>query len=616
MPLNIAVVGCCHGELPKIYERLGSCHGKIKSKVDLLIICGDFQAIRNTYDLDSLAVPTKYRKLGYFGEFYTGKRKARVPTIFIGGNHESSSFMTELYLGGWVCPDIYYMGHSGVVQFNGLRIGGISGVYYESDYNKGNVYHTRHYDYLKLKQIEQPLDIFISHDWPRGIEHHGNINTNTLGNPVTIKLLDHLQPNHWFSGHLHVRYQVNYKHPLDLERTKELLNYQMDLPVDPNDPEASSLFIAPEPLAQVETSNPDEVVVNLDSGDSEHESEGALPSAQTHSSTEATATTPKVLTKNPDELDIEVYITSDDSDTVAPWADFPPSAPASKANLPTAHSGGSVPNPDALDISMSSSDSEGELVGDKRKGPKPSSQESSPKRMLQGKASPGSAVPETSQPTVLPDMTNIRKWPRLRSPTNYTGVTKFLALDKCGVRREYLELIELDDTPVSNALRQARLKNKQTPAVFTYDPEWLAITRAMQQYMPTEVYDTKDYPPKDELKKVVDQEMVWVFDNLIKPSKNPYPLTIPHNFKITAPVSNFLRGPMKRTLQDKFKSGNWDKRSPSPPLQTEPIPGGGGSRPVYFNDNPQTVGFCNKLQIPNMIQASKTALNMAKKIIK
>ncbi|RKP37066.1 Metallo-dependent phosphatase-like protein [Dimargaris cristalligena] len=414
MPLNIAVVGCCHGELPKIYERLGSCHGKIKSKVDLLIICGDFQAIRNTYDLDSLAVPTKYRKLGYFGEYYTGKRKARVPTIFIGGNHESSSFMTELYLGGWVCPDIYYMGHSGVVQFNGLRIGGISGVYYESDYNKGkfnshfelppythsslrSVYHTRHYDYLKLKQIEQPLDIFISHDWPRGIEHHGNvkslikrkpffkdeINTNTLGNPVTIKLLDHLQPNHWFSGHLHVRYQVNYKHPLDLERTKELLNYQMDLPVDPNDPEAS---------------NPDEVVVNLDSGDSEHESEGALPSAQTHSSTEATATTPKVLTKNPDELDIE-----------------------------------------------------------------------------------------TSQPTVLPDMTNIRKWPRLRSPTNYTGVTKFLALDKCGVRREYLEV--------------TRLKNKQTPAVFTYDPEWLAITRAMQQYMPTEVYDTKDYPPKDELKK-------------------------------------------------------------------------------------------------------------------
>lgn len=33
----------------------------------------------------------------------------------------------ELYYGGWVAPNIYYTGHSGVINFAGLRIAGLSG---------------------------------------------------------------------------------------------------------------------------------------------------------------------------------------------------------------------------------------------------------------------------------------------------------------------------------------------------------------------------------------------------------------------------------------------------------------------------------------------------------
>jgi lariat debranching enzyme len=32
----------------------------------------------------------------------------------------------------------------------------------------------REYDVHKLMQIEEPLDVFISHDWPRGITDFGN----------------------------------------------------------------------------------------------------------------------------------------------------------------------------------------------------------------------------------------------------------------------------------------------------------------------------------------------------------------------------------------------------------------------------------------------------------
>jgi lariat debranching enzyme len=36
-----------------------------------------------------------------------------------------------------VAPNIYFLGMSGVVNFGGLRIGGLSGIYKKFDYKKG-----------------------------------------------------------------------------------------------------------------------------------------------------------------------------------------------------------------------------------------------------------------------------------------------------------------------------------------------------------------------------------------------------------------------------------------------------------------------------------------------
>lgn len=60
--LNIAIEGCCHGELDQIYETIKESE-KFGSKVDLLLICGDFECIRDEYDLECVAVPQKYRKM-------------------------------------------------------------------------------------------------------------------------------------------------------------------------------------------------------------------------------------------------------------------------------------------------------------------------------------------------------------------------------------------------------------------------------------------------------------------------------------------------------------------------------------------------------------------------
>ncbi|CCH40850.1 Lariat debranching enzyme [Wickerhamomyces ciferrii] len=241
--LRIAVEGCCHGELNQIYARIKAL--PYEKWPELLIICGDFQSIRNETDLSAIAVPDKFKKLGDFQDYYNGSKKAPIPTIFVGGNHEASNYLQELPFGGWVAENIYYLGNSNVIWFKGLRIGSISGIYKYHDFykphdekfpynetSKRSVYHVRFEDFLKLGLIQNlNLNCFISHDWPEGITSKGDekgllrakpffkkdIETNSLGSVPAKLLLNKLMPNWWFSAHLHVKFEATVEHPLNNE---------------------------------------------------------------------------------------------------------------------------------------------------------------------------------------------------------------------------------------------------------------------------------------------------------------------------------------------------------------------------------------------------------------
>lgn len=106
---------------------------------------------------------------------------APVLTIFIGGNQEAWNYLQELPFGGWVSPNIYYLGYAGVINYKGLRIGGVSGVhsprnfhldhFERSPYTENtvrSVYDYREQDFTRLMQISESIDIMISHEWP----HH------------------------------------------------------------------------------------------------------------------------------------------------------------------------------------------------------------------------------------------------------------------------------------------------------------------------------------------------------------------------------------------------------------------------------------------------------------
>jgi hypothetical protein len=47
--------------------------------------------------------------------------------------------MWELYYGGWIAPNIYYLGNTGCVRVDGLRIMGMSWIFKSGDYHKGKL---------------------------------------------------------------------------------------------------------------------------------------------------------------------------------------------------------------------------------------------------------------------------------------------------------------------------------------------------------------------------------------------------------------------------------------------------------------------------------------------
>ncbi|VDD82712.1 unnamed protein product [Mesocestoides corti] len=237
--VRVCVVGCLHGELDKVYADIESMDQQTGKKTQLVLCCGDFQSVRNPADLHAMSVPPKYYQMGDFYRYYSEEMTAPIPTVFVGGNHEASSYLQELPYGGWVAPNIWYMGYAGVVQFAGLRIAGLSGIYKLHDYSLGHfehppytdstkrsVYHVRNLEVFRLGQLNRRVDIMLSHDWPRGIYHYGDkkgllsrkrhfkeeVASNTLGSPPAEQLLCRLRPRFWFAAHLHCKFAAVVEH--------------------------------------------------------------------------------------------------------------------------------------------------------------------------------------------------------------------------------------------------------------------------------------------------------------------------------------------------------------------------------------------------------------------
>lgn len=428
-----------------------------------------------------MAVPAKYREIGDFHEYYSGARTAPYLTIFVGGNHEASNHLWELYYGGWVAPNIYYMGAANVLGFGPLRIAGMSGIWKGYDYRKPHferipysftdlktVYHTREMDVRKLLQLRSQIDIAISHDWPKSIEWVGDhkqlfkakpyfqedARNGQLGSPAARYVLDWLRPRYWFSAHLHVKYSAFLEHE---KSSPEKAASGRSLPV-------SLPTTIQKPVA-----NENEISLDMDDEGEE--------ASNNNTTAPNLAYIPKA-TLNKDEINLE-----DDLDDEIPTT----TAKTSITNGTTVH--------DPIPPSPIPPDIRSQLPTSFTKPPTP--------------------TPEPYPSTTINNTT-----------------TRFLALDKPLPNRDFLQLLELPQQIDDDAL----------PLVLKYDPEYLAIRRTFALNEPLQLGDLSARVPPDKGRahyaRLIDAERAWVDEHIVSAGKD----TIPENFSRTAPVYDAAKG--------------------------------------------------------------------------
>ena len=489
--VRLAIEGCGHGTLHAIYASVTeACTHKNWPGVDLLIIGGDFQAVRNAYDLNCVSMPAKYRSMCDFHEYYSGQRTAPYLTIFVGGNHEASNYLFELYYGGWVAPNIYYMGVANVLRFGPLRIAALSGIWKGYSYRKPHherlpynesdlksIYHVRELDVRKLLQIRTQIDIGISHDWPKGVEWKGNwkqlfrfkkhleddARNGQLGSVAAKQVLDWLRPAYWFGAHLHCKYAavidyggkgVAQNAPPSVDSRPAKNEDEIDLDEELNGDDSIANGSAPQ--------NENEIDLDLDL-----ESEAAPTS---HDTSEAPAATKM------DRIDLEL---EDDTNGVAPVA---PGQGLDSVHVPAEPACATQ----ALVLSLEEA------------------------RAALPKAFRSPAAPEQIE----------------RPAEIINKTTNFLALDKCLPGKHFLQLTSIPT--------EVDLDNKR-PLKLEYDREWLSITGVFAREEPLQLGDhgahVSQAKTHAEYESLVGDQRIWVDGCL-----DDLDLVIPENFEVTAPV--------------------------------------------------------------------------------
>ncbi|CCE31230.1 related to lariat-debranching enzyme [Claviceps purpurea 20.1] len=506
--VRVAVEGCGHGTLDAIYDAVGkACKDRGWNDVDILIIGGDFQAVRNAADLTIMSCPVKYRRLGDFKDYYSGKRKAPYLTIFVGGNHEASSHLWELYYGGWVAPNIYYMGAANVLRFGPLRIAGMSGIWKGFDYNRPHLerlpfnkddvksfYHVREVDVRKLLLMRTQVDVGISHDWPRHIEKHGDSaelfrkkpffredsEKGQLGSVAAEYVMDRLRPPYWFSAHLHTKFAA-------------IKKYQDS----PSTAEPALLETADSQDGLGKEANPDEIDLDMD----DEEQEGTATAEPTSRETEKKEDTAAEFQDGLEEQGGKAEPTSKAADEKEEEI-----AESRLGDLQGANgaNGATIEN-DANDTN------ETNQVPDDLRAQLPASFAPPQQQHHHArKQAPGQPVP--------PGITNKQ--------------VRFVSLDKCLRGRQFLQTCLIKPFQSSGSPQTHRDKASRRYSLH-YDPEWLAITRVFHDTLSFGDRSAQISPDlgEEHYAPLIDAERAWVDENIVAKRK----LAVPENFEITAP---------------------------------------------------------------------------------
>ena len=215
-------IGDIHGRFHRVQEWLAALEQSLGREIDLCLAVGDVEAFQKADDHRRKAV--KRQMPAEFAEYASGARAPHRPISFIGGNNEDFEALETMPEGGELAQGFTYLGRSGVRRFGDLQVAYVSGIYAPKHVNEARVPPTtretlKHAGYFRMPELAALADVhrpdlMLTHEWPRGLFPRGatgKVERPWMGNPLTQKLVEAVQPKWLLCGHSHQAHAATLK---------------------------------------------------------------------------------------------------------------------------------------------------------------------------------------------------------------------------------------------------------------------------------------------------------------------------------------------------------------------------------------------------------------------
>ncbi|MCP3163691.1 metallophosphoesterase family protein [Myxococcus qinghaiensis] len=223
--LLVAALGDVHGRFHRVETWLDALEESRGRRVGMVLAVGDVEAFRRADDHRRKAA--KRTMPAEFAEYADGLRLVKRPLYFIGGNNEDFEALHDFLDGGELAPGVSYLGRAGLRELCGLRVAYLSGIHaprFIDQPLKRPITQDlmKQAGYFRAAEVERVMamrdvDLMLVHEWPRGIVQRAREENPTpprplpsywIGNAVTRRLVDTVQPKWLLCGHSHKSFAV------------------------------------------------------------------------------------------------------------------------------------------------------------------------------------------------------------------------------------------------------------------------------------------------------------------------------------------------------------------------------------------------------------------------
>lgn len=213
----LCVAGDIHGALDRMFADILTFEAALSMPFDWVLHVGDFGVWPDPSRIDGAT--RRHDGAGDFPCWFTERRAAPRPTVFIKGNHEDFVWL-DAQPNPEVVPGLFYLRNGHVQELrvgdDVLRVGGIGGCFGPSDFERPSAslqgYSKRHYtrDEIAVLASSGRLDIVLTHDAPAGVpfERHRRGAGYVSEAAGLDDLLARTQPRICFFGHHHTRLET------------------------------------------------------------------------------------------------------------------------------------------------------------------------------------------------------------------------------------------------------------------------------------------------------------------------------------------------------------------------------------------------------------------------